>query len=208
MRVHDFVQPGRGQGHPLRGVRPGDQRAGSASASTMTRRRLPWRPSADGGSRWGLRAYPHARRLLITADGGGSNSSRARLWKVELQQLADELACGSPVCHFPPGTSKWNKIEHRLFVVHQPELARPPAGQPRSHREPDCRHDHDHRSSRPVAPRYPVVSRRPQGQPAGRGRPGASPLTRFTETGTTPFSPLAKQRSANSVWTIYFVTSP
>jgi transposase len=59
--------------------------------------------------------YPHARELLITADGGGSNGRRSRLWKVSLQALADELGVTIHVCHFPPGTSKWNKIEHRLF---------------------------------------------------------------------------------------------
>jgi len=59
--------------------------------------------------------YPLARRLLITADGGGSNGSRVRLWKLELQRLADELAISIEVHHLPPGTSKWNKIEHRLF---------------------------------------------------------------------------------------------
>jgi transposase len=59
--------------------------------------------------------YPQARRLLITADGGGSNGSRVRLWKVTLQKLADELGLEISVCHFPPGTSKWNKIEHRMF---------------------------------------------------------------------------------------------
>ena len=59
--------------------------------------------------------YPHATSLLITADGGGSNGYRLRLWKVELQKLADELGIAIEVCHYPPGTSKWNKIEHRLF---------------------------------------------------------------------------------------------
>ncbi len=59
--------------------------------------------------------YPAATRLLITADGGGSNGSRVRLWKRELQRLADETGIEVAVCHFPPGTSKWNKIEHRLF---------------------------------------------------------------------------------------------
>lgn len=59
--------------------------------------------------------YPHAKKLLVTADGGGSNSSRTRLWKVAVQQLADDLQRPIHVCHFPPGTSKWNKIEHRLF---------------------------------------------------------------------------------------------
>lgn len=63
----------------------------------------------------GRRLYPAAKDLLITADGGGSNGSRLRLWKLELQTLADETGLSISVCHFPPGTSKWNKIEHRLF---------------------------------------------------------------------------------------------
>ncbi len=63
----------------------------------------------------GRRAYPKARHLLITADAGGSNGSRLRLWKWELQRLSDELRLPIAVCHFPPGTSKWNKVEHRLF---------------------------------------------------------------------------------------------
>lgn len=63
----------------------------------------------------GRRLYPQAARLLITADGGGSNGYRLRLWKWELQRLADETGLKIAVCHFPPGTSKWNKVEHRLF---------------------------------------------------------------------------------------------
>jgi len=63
----------------------------------------------------GRRQYPAATDILITADGGGSNGSRLRLWKLELQRLADETSLSISVCHFPPGTSKWNKIEHRLF---------------------------------------------------------------------------------------------
>src|ERR1039458_8231316 len=63
----------------------------------------------------GRRIYPEAKSLLITADGGGSNGWRLRLWKLELQKFADQSAMGISVCHFPPGTSKWNKIEHRLF---------------------------------------------------------------------------------------------
>jgi Rhodopirellula transposase DDE domain len=63
----------------------------------------------------GRARYPNANCLTITADGGGSNSSRTRLWKTELQKLADELGLSIRVCHFPPGTSKWNKIEHRMF---------------------------------------------------------------------------------------------
>ncbi len=64
----------------------------------------------------GREQYPQAKRLLISADGGGSNGSRVRLWKWELQQLADETGLAITVCHLPPGTSKWNKIEHRLFA--------------------------------------------------------------------------------------------
>jgi len=63
----------------------------------------------------GYSVYPKATRLLITADAGGSNGYRLRLWKLELQKLADETGLEIAVCHFPPGTSKWNKIEHRLF---------------------------------------------------------------------------------------------
>ena len=63
----------------------------------------------------GRTTYPAARELLITADGGGSNGSRVRLWKVALQRMADATGLKIGVCHFPPGTSKWNKIEHRMF---------------------------------------------------------------------------------------------
>jgi len=65
--------------------------------------------------RMGRTTYPTATELLITADSGGSNSARARLWKVELQRLANQTGLRITVCHFPPGTSKWNKIEHRMF---------------------------------------------------------------------------------------------
>jgi hypothetical protein len=63
----------------------------------------------------GTSDYPHARRLLITADAGGSNGHRTRAWKTELAALAAETGLDITVCHLPPGTSKWNKIEHRLF---------------------------------------------------------------------------------------------
>ena len=66
--------------------------------------------------RMGQPRYPRARSLLITADAGGSNGSRVRLWKWELQELADRTGLAITVCHLPPGTSKWNKIEHRLFA--------------------------------------------------------------------------------------------
>jgi hypothetical protein len=63
----------------------------------------------------GQAAYPCARRLLVTADGGGSNGYRTRLWKIELAALAQQTGLDITVCHLPPGTSKWNKIEHPLF---------------------------------------------------------------------------------------------
>jgi hypothetical protein len=70
-------------------------------------------------ARWwremGQHAYPGATDLLVTADCGGSNGYRLRLWRLKLQELADELGLAITVCHLPPGTSKWNKIEHRLF---------------------------------------------------------------------------------------------
>ena len=75
--------------------------------------------SVNSIRRWlelmGRKRYPDMKQLMITADGGGSNGSRVRLFKVELQALADEASLTIRVCHYPPGTSKWNKIEHRLF---------------------------------------------------------------------------------------------
>ena len=76
------------------------------------------KPRKSPESYWETRIdplYPAARRLLITADGGGSNGHRLRQWKVELQRFADGTGLAIMVCHFPPGTSKWNKVEHRLF---------------------------------------------------------------------------------------------
>ncbi|MBI1847853.1 MAG: ISAzo13 family transposase [Candidatus Rokubacteria bacterium] len=115
VQVHDFVQPELGRAIPY-GVY--DLRANTGwvsvgidhdtAAFAVASIRHWWRAM-------GQRAYPHARRLLITADAGGSNGARVRLWKVELQKLANRLRLPISVCHFPPGTSKWNKIEHRLF---------------------------------------------------------------------------------------------
>jgi len=63
----------------------------------------------------GSKVYKNAKKLLITADAGGSNGYRTRLWKYELQKLSDKIGLDISVCHYPPGTSKWNKIEHRMF---------------------------------------------------------------------------------------------
>ncbi|MDR7927742.1 ISAzo13 family transposase [Acidithiobacillus thiooxidans] len=115
VQVHDFVDKEMGRANPY-GVYDLAQNAGWVSVGT----------DHDTASfavatirRWwlgmGQPLYPDAKELMITADGGGSNGSRVRLWKLELQGLADELNLPIRVCHFPPGTSKWNKIEHRLF---------------------------------------------------------------------------------------------
>jgi len=113
--VHDFPDPNIGKAIPY-GVHDlgadqgwvsvGDDHDTAAFAVATIRR---W---------WqlvGAQAYPQADRLLVTADAGGSNSYRSRLWKVELGKLAAETGLAVTVCHFPPGTSKWNRIEHRLF---------------------------------------------------------------------------------------------
>src|SRR5215510_10126562 len=113
--MHDFADPALGKAIPY-GVYDLTANSGwvsigiahdTAEFAVETLRRW-WRYM-------GSPLYPQATTLLITADGGGSNGSRRRLWKVALQRLADELGMDIAVCHFPPGTSKWNKIEHRMF---------------------------------------------------------------------------------------------
>ncbi|NCC62328.1 MAG: ISAzo13 family transposase [Verrucomicrobiae bacterium] len=115
VNVYDFVDKELGRANPY-GVYDLANNAGwvsvgtdhdTASFAVATIRRW-WQVM-------GSPLYPGAKELLITADGGGSNGSRVRLWKLELQQLSDELGIPIQVSHFPPGTSKWNKIEHRLF---------------------------------------------------------------------------------------------
>jgi len=115
VRVHDFVDPKLGRANPYgvydlanneAWVSVGiDHDTGAFAVATVRR----WWHTM------GLPRFADASGILITADGGGSNGSRLRLWKVELQVLADEIKLPISVCHFPPGTSKWNKIEHRLF---------------------------------------------------------------------------------------------
>jgi hypothetical protein len=115
VKVHDFVDKELGRANPY-GVYDVGSNTGWVSVGT----------DHDTASfavetirRWwgtmGRQCYPAASELMITADGGGSNGSRVRLWKIELQRLADEIRIPIHVSHLPPGTSKWNKIEHRLF---------------------------------------------------------------------------------------------
>ena len=115
VRVYDFVDKVLGKANPY-GVYDPTANVGwvsvgvdhdTAEFAVETLRRW-W-------EKMGRLRYPSATELLVTADGGGSNGSRVRLWKVALQRLADETGLRITVCHFPPGTSKWNKIEHRMF---------------------------------------------------------------------------------------------
>ena len=116
VRMHDFPLPELGRAAPYGVYDIGDNK-GWVSVGVD-------HDTADFAvaaiRRWwqlmGQARYPKARHLVITADGGGSNGSRLRLWKLKLQSLADELGLTITICHLPPGTSKWNKIEHRLFA--------------------------------------------------------------------------------------------
>lgn len=115
VNTHDFMDPDNGRASPY-GIYDLTNNMGfvnvGVSADTSAF-------AVESIRRWwlsmGKEHYPHATKLLITADGGGSNGSRVRLWKTELQHFADEAGLEISICHFPPGTSKWNKIEHRMF---------------------------------------------------------------------------------------------
>jgi hypothetical protein len=115
VRTHDFLIPELGRANPF-GVYDIANNKGWVSVGIDHDTAC---FAVETIRRWwyamGRHAFPRASAMLITADGGGSNGSRLRLWKVELQRLATELGMPISVCHFPPGTSKWNKIEHRLF---------------------------------------------------------------------------------------------
>lgn len=117
VRVHDFEirEPGKGKVAPY-GVYDLGRNVGWVSVGVDHDTAAFAVESIRRWWRWmGRPSYPKAKRLLITADSGGSNGARVRLWKWELQQFADETGLAISVCHFPPGTSKWNKVEHRLF---------------------------------------------------------------------------------------------
>ena len=115
VRTHDFIDKQLGRAVPY-GVYDVGENAGLVSVGidndtaqfSVASIRAWWQQLGSG-------RYPEATALTITADCGGSNGNRTRLWKTELQRLADETGLSITVCHFPPGTSKWNKIEHRLF---------------------------------------------------------------------------------------------
>jgi hypothetical protein len=115
VRVHDFLDKTLGKAIPY-GVYDVAYNEGWVSVGIDHDTA---RFATEALRRWwkkmGSKRYPNAKELLITADGGGSNGSRSRLWKAALQTLAERIGLKLRVCHFPPGTSKWNKIEHRMF---------------------------------------------------------------------------------------------
>jgi hypothetical protein len=115
VRIHDFIVPELGRAVPY-GVFDLAQNAGWVSVG-MNHDTATF--AVESIRRWwysmGQPLYRKAQRLLITADAGGSNGPKVRLWKLELQKFADQVRLPITICHFPPGTSKWNKIEHRLF---------------------------------------------------------------------------------------------
>jgi hypothetical protein len=115
VRVHDFLDKKLGKAIPY-GVYDLASNEGWVSVGiTSDTARFAVASIHRWWTKMGVTRFPRARKLMITADGGGSNSSRNRLWKVALQDLANDLEIPLHVCHFPPGTSKWNKIEHRMF---------------------------------------------------------------------------------------------
>jgi Rhodopirellula transposase DDE domain len=113
--VHDFPDPRKGKAVPYGVYDLSHNEAWVSVGMTSDTAEFAVETIRAWWNRLGRPRHPEARRLLITADSGGSNSCRNRLWKVELQKLSDETGLEIEVCHFPPGTSKWNKIEHRLF---------------------------------------------------------------------------------------------
>ena len=146
VNVHDFADKELGKAVPY-GVYDVTANTGWVNVGT----------DADTGQfavesirRWwntvGKPAYPHARRLLITADSGGSNGSRLRLWKTELAAFAGQAGLEISVLHLPPGTSKWNRIEHRLFSHISMNWRRPAAGVPRGHYRNHQRYHHQDRA--------------------------------------------------------------
>ena len=115
VRVHDFIDPKLGRAAPYGVYDIADDKGWVSVGIDHDTAAFAVNTIRSWWITMGRSRYPRARTLTITADGGGSNGSRVRLWKVELQKLADELGLTVAVLHLPPGTSKWNKIEHRLF---------------------------------------------------------------------------------------------
>src|SRR5438034_5391828 len=187
VRVHDFVQADLGRAIPYGvydlGANTGWVTVGidhDTAAFAVASIRHWWQAM-------GRRAYPHARRLLITADAGGSNGARLRLWKGELQKLADRLRLPITVVPFPAGHEQVEQDRTPSVLLHQPKLARPAPAQPRRHCQSD-RGDHDHHGpARAGAAGHDPLSLGPQGQSRRPG--GGSPATRCVSRGLELYDP-------------------
>jgi len=115
VRIHDFADDELGKAIPYGVYDPTTNKGWVSVGTDHETAQFAVETLRRWWERMGRKTYPQAHRLLITADAGGSNGSRNRLWKYELQRFATETGLTIHVCHFPPGTSKWNKIEHRMF---------------------------------------------------------------------------------------------
>ena len=177
VRVHDFAIPELGKAVPY-GVYDIAANAGWVNLG-ITHDTAGF--AVESIRRWwhelGAARYPAATRLLITADCGGSNGVRVRLWKRELQALADELGIRITVCHLPPGTSKWNRHQQveqdraPAVRLHHPELARQAVGQPPGDRATDRQHRDRHRPDRRLQARRRHLREGHQGLRRRDGRP-------------------------------------
>jgi hypothetical protein len=188
VRIHDFIVPEQGKAIPY-GVYALHRNEGWASVGidhdtaslAVNAIRSWWR-------RMGRPVYARARSLLITGDAGGSNGPRLRLWKWELQRFANRIGLSVSVCHFPPGTSKWKKIEHRLFstspptgvVSHSPAWPSSSASSARQRRPLAC--GSGPRSTTVLIPKAPLSR-------TSKWLESTSSLTPSTATGTTRSAP-------------------
>ena len=196
--VHDFADKELGKAVPY-GVYDVTANSGWVNVGT----------DADTGQfavesirRWwnavGKTAYPDATRVLITADSGGSNGSRLRLWKTELATFAAEIGMEITVLHLPPGTSKWNRVEHRLFSAITMNWRGRPTGVPRGRHRDDQRRHHQDRAEGPRRARHQHLHPRHQDSgpgDEGRSRPATCDDTTFTGTGTTRSRPDATRHA-------------
>ena len=143
VKVYDFVDPAPDQGRvtPYGVYDPSANEAWVSVGTDHDTARFAAGTVRKWWAEMGRGRYPAAAELTITADGGGSNGSRCRLWKVPLQDVADATGLTLHVCHLPPGTSKWKRDRAPAVLPRHAELAGPAAGQPRGRRRPDRRDD-------------------------------------------------------------------
>ena len=199
VNVHDFIDPKLRRAVPY-GVYDISNNVGWVSVGTDHETAC---FAVNAIRRWwvtmGKKRYPKAKRLLITADGGGGNGYRVRLWKIELQKLADELQRPITVCHFPPGISKWNKIEHRLFSFITINWRGKPLRSYRTIVQLIAATTTD----TGLKVRAELVTKsilRPSRSPTLKWLPSTSPPTHSTATGTTPSHPASKNNGASQLY--------